>query len=483
MLMKHSGLYLLARGLPGIITFLSIAIYTRMMSTGDYGQYALVMAWITLGNAIFYRWIRLGLSRYLSSYESSRESFLATISIAFLCITVLTGILSGILTLGVSTKNLLLIVCGTLLMWAQAWFELALEMARANIKPVVYGKLALVKTLLSLILSIVFIYYGWGAVGLLLGLSGGTLIPLFWISRKHWRISRKSVDWVVFRQLLTYGLPLTLTFALEFVVNSMDRILLAWMISEEVSGMYAVGYDLARQSLGLLLLIINLAAFPLAVKAMNEGGDESVKKQMKENGTVIMLLSFPAAAGLAMLASNMSSLFLGEDFRESAARLIPWISVATLIVGMKTFHFDLIFQLKKSTVHQIWAALSAACTNLLLNLWWIPLYGFMGAAYATVVSYCVALLISILLGRSLLILPFPIIDAVKIAASTLVMALVLWPILQYKGPVALVAQISVGIAVYSLMVLVFNVVGMRKKVATALSGLISKWENQSKGVN
>jgi len=48
MLLRHSALYLLARGVPGIVNFLAVPIYTRVLSPDEYGRYALVIAGVGL---------------------------------------------------------------------------------------------------------------------------------------------------------------------------------------------------------------------------------------------------------------------------------------------------------------------------------------------------------------------------------------------------------------------------------------------------
>ena len=54
MLLRHSALYLLARGVPGLVNFFAIAIYTRMLSPEEYGRYALVVAGVGLFNVNFF---------------------------------------------------------------------------------------------------------------------------------------------------------------------------------------------------------------------------------------------------------------------------------------------------------------------------------------------------------------------------------------------------------------------------------------------
>ena len=59
MLGKHSVIYFLGRGLPGIINFLAMSIYTRLVAPNEYGKYSIIFATVMLMTMIFYQWIRL----------------------------------------------------------------------------------------------------------------------------------------------------------------------------------------------------------------------------------------------------------------------------------------------------------------------------------------------------------------------------------------------------------------------------------------
>jgi hypothetical protein len=78
-LLKHSALYLFARGLPGLVAFLSIAIYTRLLSPEAYGQYVLVVATVGLCNAIVFHWMRMGLLRFLPAHLEQPQALLSTL--------------------------------------------------------------------------------------------------------------------------------------------------------------------------------------------------------------------------------------------------------------------------------------------------------------------------------------------------------------------------------------------------------------------
>lgn len=480
MLLKHSLLYLFARGVPGIINFLAIAVYTRLLPPEEYGQYALVIAWVGFVNAILFQWLRLGLLRFLPGYqENNRATFLGTILVAFLGITVTTAVIGLFALMFWPTTELLeLFILGFGLLVLQAWYELNLELLRSKLAPLTYGMVSLVRAVLALMLGWYLAVRGLGAAGLVIGLVGGFLIPGMWAVRRDWQgVSVKGFDRATLKKLLVYGLPLTATFALNFVVSSSDRIMLGWLKGTEAAGLYAVGYDLAQQTLVMLMMVVNLAAYPLAVRSLEQRGIETARLQLQQNCTVLLAIAMPAATGLAILAPSIAHVLLGEAFRETARGIVPIICLGAFVMGLKAYYFDLSFQLGQQTQGQVWVALVSAIINLCLNLWWIPTFGLYGAAYATLFAYVIGLILSIFIGRSIFCLPFPVADAVKLAVATIVMGLALWPVAQYRGVGTLTGQVLLGLMVYTIFLIILDVLNSRSNLLPSVRSYVRKRMN------
>ena len=73
---------------------------------------------------------------------------------------------------------------------------------------------------------------------------------------------------------------------------------------------------------------------------------------------------------------------------------------------MRAYHFDLAFQIKARTKYQVVIVAIAAVVNIALNYWWIPIFGVMGSAYATLMAYAITLGLSMHLGRKFIKIPF-----------------------------------------------------------------------------
>lgn len=470
MLLKHSATYLFSRGIPGVINFFALALYTRLLFPEEYGHYALVIAGVGLANAVLFQWLSLGLLRFMPAHKERQEAFLSTLFVGFWGLVGVTGLLGGAALLLVANPVMRgLVALGVGLLWVQAWFELNLTLMRSQLSPKRYGLLAVAKAALSLALGGLLAYLGFGAVGLLGGVALGTLLPASWATVHEWRGVRFNLlDKRILHTLLVYGLPLAAIFALSFVVSSSDRFLLGWLKGSGATGLYAVGYDLAQRSLGMLMMVVNLAAYPLAIQALEQKGKGAARYQLSHNAIALFAIGLPAMVGLALLTPNIADVVLGKAFRGVAAALIPWIAFGAFLSSMRAYYLDLAFQLSRHTVGQIWVALGAAVVNLGLNLWWIPRLGLMGAAYATVVAYAVALCISFFLGKRLFPLPFPARELFKVVLAVAGMGGVLWPLRDFRGIGALVAQIACGVVVYGALVLGSNVAGVRMKVLNLL---------------
>jgi O-antigen/teichoic acid export membrane protein len=200
---------------------------------------------------------------------------------------------------------------------------------------------------------------------------------------------------------------------------------------------------------------------------------------MSENGTLILAIGLPSTVGLIMLSTEFSTLFLGQEFREVGIQLLPWIAVGALLSGIRSFHYDLAFQLSNRTVNQIWVLGGAAIANLGLNLWLIPAYGALGAAYSTVVSFAIALVLSIGIGRRVLRVPLVPEGWYKVAILALTMGAAIH-FVEVEGVIkSLVARIGVGGAVYLAGAYVVDLLDTRRvssRIIGQIAGAIAPWK-------
>lgn len=474
-LLKYGAIYLLARLAPGAVAFASLVTYTHLLSPDDYGVYVLVITTAILVQVNLFSWLELALLRLLPGFESNPGRLLSTVLCLFLGLVGATAALACVAWFLVPDPTLRrLLVIGLPILWAHAWLELNLKMCQSALMPIRYGILLLLRSTATLCVGVALVLNGLGAYGPLLGFLAGTALACVAAVSWQWRNVRPGFDPRLAGELARYGLPLMGSTALVFIIDSADRFMIARFLGTEAVGVYSAAYDLASQPLQLLMMAVNLAAYPLAIRAYDAHGVSGALAQLRTNGTFLLAISLPAAVGMVVLSAPLTEMLLGEEFRTAARFILPWVAVGILLAGLKVFLFDMAFQLSKRSGAMMWSVGVAAVCNVALNLWLIPRFGVVGAAWATVLSYTVALVVCIALGRRLIPIQIAWDQATRIAVASLLMALVVISMSGMHGILGLCARILAGAAIYGLVLVLLNVMDARTQVRNWLGHLSSQ---------
>ncbi|WP_191566698.1 oligosaccharide flippase family protein [Metabacillus idriensis] len=471
-MIRHTLNYFLSKGLPGLINFLAIAVYTRLLSPNEYGEYALIIASVSMMSSFFFHWLRMGLLRFNPKYQTSnRTIFLSSIAVAFISL-LFSSLLIGISIFFVASDVRALSTMwflGLGLLTVQSIYDIFLELIRSELKSKLYGLITSIKVTGSLILSVLFIKMGFGSSGIIIGLMIGMLLSILFILPNHVKgIRLEQADMSLIKEIVLYSLPFAATLSMEYIFLTSDRFVISFFLGTAETGIYAVSYDLAKQILMMIMMIINLAAYPLVVKALETSGIEASQKQLNMNTTFLLLVSLPAAAGMILLCKPFTEIFLGSEYQGSTSIIFAFVTFSILLQGFKIYYFDLAFQLGRRTSLQIWPVLISAIVNIGLNFFLVPKYGILGSAYSTIFSCGLAIFISSMIGKRIFPLTFPLKEALKITASVAVMCFALLPLLHTDGVFYFAVQIGIGVISYSLMILLLNVAGFQKLLAVRL---------------
>jgi O-antigen/teichoic acid export membrane protein len=471
MVFRHSLIYAVARGGPALVNFLGLLLFARLLAPEEYGRYALVMAGVGLANATCFWWLQYGLLRFLPAYRDRRESLLSAIATGYGGAVLATLPLLGALLLvpGLSVPRGLLLL-GAVLLWVQSWHEVNLELTRSDLRPGRYGVLLATRALLMVSVGGALAYAGWGAAGVLAGGIAAAIVPSLAVLRANWRgVHPGRAHAETLRKVLRYALPLTATSAMMLIVGSFDRFFLEWLGSRHAVGVYAAGYDLAQFTLGMLMNVVYLAAFPLALRALESDGPDAARAHLATGFAAMLAVGAPGAAGLALLAGPVAAELLGPEFAGAAA-IIPWIAAGTFLGSMKAFYFDLSFQVGHATRTQLGVAFATVAASVAGNLLLIPVWGARGAAVSAVVALGGGMVLSAVLGRRVFRLPLPLYDVARVGTATAAMALVLAATRGASGLPALGGRIVLGAAVYAAAAVALNLLGSRDRLAARLRG-------------
>jgi O-antigen/teichoic acid export membrane protein len=437
------------------------------MSPSEYGEYALLIAVTSLLNVFFFQWLCTSVGRFWKSEAEADKIILSTAIAGYVFLVIFTGV-AGLVTSVLSNLSKSFIVLVVALAWSQAWFELSLKVANASLSPVKYGAIASIKSICSLGGGWLMYTMGFGVVGVLFALLIVQFLTPILFSKTLLSVSISVYDKELLREFLRYGGPLTFTLLLVIVIDSSDRFFLNYFLGASAVGAYSPAYDFAQQSLGMLMSVVHLAAFPLVRNAFDTDSQLIVENQIRKNLSLLLIIALPATFGSMTLAENISYVLVGDEFRNAATRIIPVIALAIFASGLRTFYVDYSFHLTKKLHYQVIVTAIAAFCNVILNIVWIPRYGLLGAAYSTLAAFIVALAVAIYFGRQAYRLPRLPSAVYQISICAALMVAVLLPISSWRGVLALIAQTGIGCFVYAAALISLNVWGVRKRIVAIL---------------
>lgn len=466
-MLKTTIIYFLIRALNGVLGLSTIYILTRILSAEQYGIYAMGMAGIGLCTSVLFQWIAASLSRFYATYSDEPDILLTEayrlfihIAIAGLTFTALYIAWSPVPS--ITPMLALAIGVGAI---AMGIHNLGLQVANARRLPLSYGLLTASRGALALASAVAFVLGGFGGAGAVFGVALACVLSVvFFGARRQSKGSHNSPE--LRRQMVAYGLPLTLTYFATMVLDVSDRFMIAWWLGAPTVAGYAAAYDLTQQVVGAIMNVLFLAAFPRVVTAWEAGGATAARQAMIPLSRA-MLLGAPLISGIFIgWSSDISQLFFGEAVRSDAAQLMPWVAFAIATGCFKSFFLDIPFQLAKVTYIQVRINLAMASLNVILNFLLIPNSGIIGAAIATTAAFLIGAILSWWFGRKLGIYPVRVRDAasIPITIAIVVTAMHLSPNSSFGDIFDAVLRLFFGLAAYVATASIIDLAGVRSSL-------------------
>jgi O-antigen/teichoic acid export membrane protein len=463
--------------LSGLLNFLSISIFSRMLTPDEYGKYALVISGLAFAYAFLYFWLANSFIRFGSAGKKSiSDGQIASFYSVYLILAVLSSIVIYILSISLGHYNLpselwLFILLALI---SEALFNAFSVHARfINLSPLTFSFFTVIRSVLAIVLGWYFVKAGYGYMGAIAAVSFSffvCLIVLFFQQKIYKHIFMFSFDRIFIKEVCSFGLPIVFVLAMQSAISATDRFLLVLQLGAETAGQYSVSQDLVVKLLIFMVGITHRVFFPIVIMKMDTSTLDDVKKQLNSNITYILLMLIPAAFAIVFFAENIVFVVLGEEFRSVSIELMPYQVFISMLTCLTMFYVVCPFYLKKKTKLLILPSLFAFIANLMIGYLAIGRFGMYGALLGSFVAYLVYFLFSLYIGRKLLVLPVPIASTIKIIVSSMLMVLALLPLKHSYGVMPLFLLIMLGMFVYTIAILAFNISNIRTVLLDKIKG-------------
>ena len=371
------------------ISFITAPLFTRVLSTEDYGTVAIFSSYQQV--ILIFATLELSLGAYTKGYLKFKDriaeftSNLVVLSnvVTIICFIVFIFFKNIFFRLtGVSFVSVLLMF---VLFLVQPSYQCWMYRKRYNYE---YKKVVILTIMSSAAsalfpLTAVMYVHNSAETKIVSTLAVGIVfaLPFYVTSLFHGGIVRdKGFFAKTSFFCLKFQLPLVMHSLSFLILGQSDRMMIGWMVNKSAAGIYSVAYSLATV-VSIFQSSMNQVFQPYRYQKMEAGDVNAIK-----NTTNSLLLVF---AGLnfcfILIAPEVIKLLFPSDFYE-AVWVIPPVSVGIYFAFLYSVFVDVESYYEK-TKYVMYASLVCAVMNIILNYFGIGIFGYIACAYSTLISY------------------------------------------------------------------------------------------------
>ena len=234
-----------------------------------------------------------------------------------------------------------------------------------------------------------------------------TLMAIYIYQRElEWRgLFRAIRNFEFQRKMLSFAIPQNLNQALERFLTNVDVVMLGMFgVSARVTGFYSAGALVVRE-LRHIKLVFSSAYTPHIPRLYQSGDREELGRTLATTSRWIASLVIPALLGLAILRTDILQL-IEPSFGSREALFMLWLLPIPYLQGSFGLAGNSVVMTGNSHLNLLNSVVTGT-TNVLLNVWLIPLFGTVGAAAASALSNLVKAVMEV--GEMNLLLNIPVV--------------------------------------------------------------------------
>lgn len=396
---KASIWYTFCNILQNGITFVTIPIYTRILTTSEYGNYVVFQSWRDI--IIIFATLNLYcgvFTKAMIDYQDDRDSYTSSMQGLSTTITLL---LFGVYYItrdfwnniwGMETITIILLFGYYIFFPAFSFWTVRQRVEFRYVKMVVTTLIISVATpIISLFLLRITdlrenaVIWGYLIVQIIVGL-------FFYIYHvTQGKIFYKKDYWLY---ALKYNIPLIPHYLSLIILGQADRIMISDICGSEKAAIYSLAYQVSI-IMNIFISAINNSFVPWIYEKLKVNKYDSIRLTSKYIGLLIVVMSM-----CAILVAPEIVKILGTEEYMSAIWIIPAVATSVYFTYCYGLFGDIEFYYGKTKYVMI-ASTVGAILNIILNAIFIPIFGFIAAGYTTLFCYLVFMIMHYYYSRKI----------------------------------------------------------------------------------
>lgn len=382
--------------ITSVLVFIWTIIATRYLGVGDYGILATALSYTSFLSVF----VDLGLSTY-TTREVSRNPELSTKFLAnILPIKLLLSVISSIILiiivilLGYDLLNIQTIAILSVYTSINTFIFLYNSIIQANQKMKFTSIAYIITGIVNLLALLIVVYFDAGLLFTASIYVLGVIISLIYliiISYKNFASFRLELDWKFWKKIIPSAIPFGIIMILSSVYYSTDTIMLSLFDGNIAVGLYSSAFRIITIFI-TLYWVYQEVSFPVMSNFYSSSKD-LLKIIYEKSIKYLLFLVLPIAVIISCYSQDIIELFYGSGFQAASPILLILIwTMVILIINELTTSFLNATDLEISALTR---NLITAIGNAILNLIFIPLWTYIGAGIATLITQILLLIMAI----------------------------------------------------------------------------------------
>lgn len=423
-LVKNIGVLTLSSFATKLLSFFLVPLYTSILTTTDYGTYDLFNTTIGVLLPILTLNIQEGVMRYAMEENSDRK---AIVSIG--CRYLLNS--SAIVVFGLGVNWILDIndlmrdygIFFFLMFFTQALSGIVSFYIRGIDRISDLSVSSVIASVVTIGLNILFLaFLKWGLIGYFVANIIGPLIQDIYLIYRGQILKDvnlgKAYD-IETKQLLNYSRPLIANSIAWWINNASDRYIIIFFCGLASNGIYSVASKIPS-ILNVFQTIFNQA---WALSAVKDYDPNDTSGFFSNTYKVYNCLMTIICSGIIVMDKILARILYAKEFYV-AWRYVPWLTIAILFGALSGYIGGFFTAVKDSKLFAL-STVIGAVTNIILNLIFIPIFGALGAAVATSISYFEVFLVRLVQSKKYIKLQIDLVRDITSYALIVIQAVML----------------------------------------------------------
>ncbi|HEU5477976.1 MAG TPA: oligosaccharide flippase family protein [Gaiellaceae bacterium] len=399
-------------GVGGLVSrFLAVILlplYTSYVSAGDYGRIEVLMAAMAVAVTLLRGGANFGFIRFyfLDKEPDYRRRLIRTVFWAQMAYSTLALVLCIVLAHEIAgwfgvTQNgpdlqgsgTSLVIATGILLWSNVNYAQMTNLFRAEQRSVAFSIATLANIAVTVPLTVILVVvYKEGPLGIIVGNFSGTLVLYVILLAYRREQLGLQFDRRLLHALNRFGLPLMAAALALWVTNFGDRLMLSKLLNGPDRLTEVGQYALANKISSAMVLLFTAFQVAWPAFAYSIEDEKAAKRAYSYVLTYLMFIAAWVAVGLSVFAPWIVHLLARNHSYWPADSAIPALAYSSVFYAGFTVVTIATGRTRNTQFNWVAAAL-AAVLNFTLNLWVIPAYGMLGAAYATLAAYALLMVV------------------------------------------------------------------------------------------